>query len=272
VLAAVLAGLLAFAGPAAADVFTPESGGSPNADRIDTLYKITLFLAIPIFLIVEGTLIYSLFKYRARRGGQAEQIRGNQPLEVGWTVGAAVILLILSVVTFLFLDPISEPERSGPDISRAVEVATIDQPQPPGGGLTIGVNGQQYVWRYDYGGREPLYTYHEMVVPTDTTVVLNITSSDVIHSWWIPKLGGKMDAVPGYTNKTWFKISKPGLYGGQCAELCGAGHADMRAVVRAVPPDEFARWTRETRAELREAQEALAAQRREREAQDGGGP
>jgi cytochrome c oxidase subunit 2 len=268
VLAAVVIGLLAFAGPAGADVFTPESGGSPNADRIDTLYKITLFIAIPIFLIVEGTLIYSLFKYKARRGGQAEQIRGNQPLEVGWTVGAAVILLVLTVVTFLFLDPISEPEATGPEVAQGVEVATIDQPEPPGGrGLRIGVNGQQYVWRYDYGGREPLYNYYELVVPTDTTVVLEITTSDVIHSWWIPKLGGKMDAVPGYTNKTWFKIPKPGLYRGQCAELCGSGHADMLAMVRAVPPDEFTAWTRKKRGEIRAAQDALAAQRREREAQ-----
>jgi cytochrome c oxidase subunit 2 len=269
VLTAVLVGLLALAGPAAADVFTPESGGSPNADRIDTLYKIALYLAIPIFLIVEGTLIYSLVKYRARRGGQAEQIRGNQPLEVGWTVGAAAVLLVLTVVTFLFLDPISEPERTGPDVAGGVEVATIDQPEPPGGrALHIGVIGQQYLWRYDYPGKAPLYNYYELVAPTDTTVVLDITTSDVQHSWWIPKLGGKMDAVPGYTNKTWFKISKPGLYRGQCAELCGSGHADMLAVVRAVPPDEFEAWTRRKRAEIRQAQDALAAQRREREARE----
>ena len=85
-----------------------------------------------------------------------------------------------------------------------------------------------------------------MVVPTDTTVVLEITASDVIHSWWIPKLGGKADGVPGHVNETWFKIpaGKEGIYRGQCAELCGAGHADMRARVRAVTPDEFEVWAR----------------------------
>ena len=240
--------------PRAADVFTPESGGSPNADKIDTLYKITLFVSIPILLIVEGTLIWSLIKYRAKRGGQAEQIRGNTPLEMGWTIGAAVILVILTGVTFAFLKGITDPEESGPQISGGVQVASIDQPDPPGGGgLKIEVNGQQYLWRYDYGSKNDLFSYHEMVVPTDTTVLLDITSSDVQHSWWIPKLGGKADAVPGHVNETWFKIAKPGVYKGQCAELCGANHADMRAVVRAVPPDEFARWAKRQRAEIKAA-------------------
>jgi len=271
-LAAALAALLVFAGPAAADLFTPESGGSPNADKIDTLYKITLYISIPILLLVEGTLIYSLVKYKARRGGQAEQIRGNTSLELGWTIGAAVILVILTGVTFAFLNGITKPEKSGPEIAGGVQVAAIGQPDPPGGkGMRITVNGQQYLWRYDYPGKESLFSYHEMVVPTDTTVTLDITSSDVVHSWWIPKLGGKADAVPGHTAETWFKISKPGLYGGQCAELCGAGHADMRAVVRAVPPDEFERWAKDQRAEIKAAQDGLAAQRRAREAQTGGG-
>ena len=212
-------------------MFTPESGGSPNADKIDTLYKITLLVSIPIFLIVEGMLIWSLVKYRAKRGGQAEQIRGNTPLEMGWTIGAAVILVVLTGVTFAFLrgitDPAASPARRSPAASRWPRSTS---PIPPGGGgLQIGVNGQQYLWRYDYGSKNDLFTYYEMVVPTDTTVLLDITSSDVQHSWWIPKLGGKADAVPGHTNETWFKIAKPGLYKGQCAELCGAGHADMRA-------------------------------------------
>ena len=265
-----LAALLVLAGPAAADIWSPESGGSPNADKIDTLYKITLFVAIPIFLLVEGTLIWSLVKYRVRRGGQAEQIRGNQPLELGWTVGAAVILVILTVVTFAFLKTITDPERSGPQIADGAQVASIDQPDPPGGGgIRIGVNGQQYLWRYDYGSKNDLFSYNEMVVPTDTTVSLDISSSDVQHSWWIPKLGGKADAVPGHVNETWFKISKPGRYEGQCAELCGANHADMHAVVRAVPPDEFERWARRQRADIKAAREELATTRRAREAEVG---
>jgi cytochrome c oxidase subunit 2 len=126
------------------------------------------------------------------------------------------------------------------------------------------VNGQQYLWRYDYPGSEA-YTYHRLVVPTNTTVVLKITSSDVIHSWWIPKLGGKADATPGHTNETWFKIPKAGTYKGQCAELCGAGHADMRAEVQAVAPSEYEAFIERLKADIKDAQAGLAAQRRARE-------
>ena len=277
--AALAVGLLAIlvATPSAlADAFTPESGGSPNADDIDTLYKITTYVGLVIFLIVEGTLLWSLFRYRARRGGpEAAQIRGNTPLELGWTVGAAVILVVLTVVTFLYLPDIENPPPSGPNGLRAsqAQFASIDQPSPPRSGgpiLRIKVYGQQYLWRYDYGVSNDLFAYEEMVVPVDTTVVLEITGTDVIHSWWIPKLGGKADGVPGHVNETWFKI--PGklagtTFRGQCAELCGANHADMRAAVRAVTPAEFEDWARRQRESIQAAQEDLAEQRRQRERQ-----
>jgi cytochrome c oxidase subunit 2 len=276
-LAAATVLFLLVAPGAAADLITPESGGSPQADDIDTLYKITLYVAIVIFLIVEGTLIWSLVRYRWRRAGpQAAQIRGNTPLEMGWTVGAALILVVLTAVTFIYLDDIENPPPSGPNGLRASQArfATIDQAAPPRSGgpvLNIDVNGLQYIWRYDYAGRNQLYSYEEMVVPTDTTVVLDVTASDVIHSWWIPKLGGKADGVPGHVNKTWFKIpaSKAGQeFYGQCAELCGIGHADMRATVRAVTPDEFEDWAERQREGIREAGEALAEQRERREGQE----
>jgi cytochrome c oxidase subunit 2 len=109
-------------------------------------------------------------------------------------------------------------------------------------------------------------------------VVLEVTSSDVIHSWWIPKLGGKVDGVPGHVNETWFKIpakfagdsfEEGTVFDGQCAELCGAGHADMRAEVRAVTPDQFERWAEEQRAAIEEAGEALAEQREQRGGSEG---
>ncbi len=108
--------------------------------------------------------------------------------------------------------------------------------------------GRQYLWQYVYpGANEPdglgaPFSYQEMVVPTETTVSLNIVSADVVHSWWVPELGGKFQAVPGYHNYTWFKISKPGIYRGQCALLCGREHARMIATVRAVPPVVFEAW------------------------------
>ena len=276
-LAAALVGMLVLAPGAFADAFTPESRGSQNAVDIDTLYKITLYIGIVIFVGVEGTLLYSLIKYRARRGGhEAEQIHGNTPLEIGWTIGAALILVVLTVVTFISLPDIENPPASGPNGLRAEQAsfASIDQPNPPTSGgpyLTIRVNGQQYIWRYDYAGGDQLFSYYQMVVPTDTTIVLEVSASDVIHSWWIPDLGGKVDGVPGYENETWFKIpaGKEGVYDGQCAELCGSGHADMRAQVRAVTPDEFEDWARQTRRDIAEAGELLAEQRKRGEGVEG---
>ena len=271
----VAAVAILIAAPSAfADPITPESGGSSNADDIDTLYKLTLYIGLAIFLLVEGTLIWSLVKYRARRGGTADQIRGNTPLEIGWTVGAATILVILTVVVFLYLDDIENPPPSGPNGLSATQAqfASIDQPDPPTSGgpiLRIRVNGQQYIWRYDYPGEGQLFSYEEMVVPTNTTVVLELEASDVIHSWWIPKFGPKADAVPGYVNKTWFKVPEEGVYRGQCAELCGSGHADMRAKVVAVSPDEFQQWAQDKRDQIQAAGEALAEQRKRGEGVEG---
>jgi cytochrome c oxidase subunit 2 len=131
------------------------------------------------------------------------------------------------------------------------------------------VNGQQYIWRYDYPGAKQLFSYQEMVVPTNTTVVLDLEASDVIHSWWIPKFGPKADAVPGYVNQTWFKVPKEGTYRGQCAELCGSGHADMRARVVAVSPEDFQTWADAKRDEIQQAGEELAAQRKQGEGVEG---
>src|SRR5215204_3382932 len=265
--------LLAAFSAAAVAILIAAPSAFANANDIDTLYKLALYIGIAIFLLVEGTLIWSLVKYRARRGGTAEQIRGNTPLEIGWTVGAATILVVLTVVTFLYLDDIESPPASGPNGLSAsqTQFASVDQPEPPKDGgpiLRIRVNGQQYIWRYDYQGDGQLYSYEEMVVPTDTTVVLELEASDVIHSWWIPKFGPKADAVPGYVNETWFKVPEEGTYRGQCAELCGSGHADMRAKVVAVSPDEFQQWAQDKRDEIQAAGEGLAEERKQREESD----
>jgi cytochrome c oxidase subunit 2 len=272
-LAAAMLVLIVAAPSALADTFTPESGGSSNANDIDTLYKLTLYVAIVIFLIVESTLIWSLVRYRRRRGGrEATQIRGNTPLEIGWTVAAALILVVLTAVTFIYLDDIQNPPESGPNglSASATQFATIDQPPPPGDrpSLKIDVTGQQYIWRYDYPGNRKLFSYYTMVVPVDTTIVLDITASDVIHSWWIPRLGGKMDGVPGHVNKTWFKIpaDQAGTtFTGQCAELCGYNHADMRAEVRAVTPAQFESWADRQATEIENAGKDLAEQRKSRQ-------
>jgi len=279
--------LLTFAGTASADLLTPESGGSPNADDIDTLYKYIMAVAIVVFVGVEAALLYSLFKFRARKGAVAAQIRGNTRLEIGWTVGAAVILVVLSIVTFAKLNDIRTPPNSGPEglnlADGALVAAGPQQRLPPNGkSLNILVNGLQYIWRYNYpdGDRNPLndaFSYEQMVVPLDTTVTLVLRAQDVAHSWWIPKLGGKMDAVPGYTNYTWFKIPsskvKPGtIFAGNCAELCGRGHANMTATVKAVTPAQYERFIEQRKRDIRAANEAAARQRRDGESTAPQGP
>jgi cytochrome c oxidase subunit 2 len=273
VIAAAVAVLLVAAVPALADTFSPESGGSPNADRIDTLYKITGVMGLVIMLGVEALIIYCVVKFRRRKNGpEPVAVHGNAPLEIGWTVGAIVLVTVVAVVTFLFLPGILNPDRTGANglqLAAGVPTAAVGQEPPKGGkSLRIHVNGQQYIWRYDYVGEKPLdagrpvYAYTDMYVPVNTTVTLKIYSSDVIHSWWIPKLGGKADATPGHTNETWFKIPKPGIYKGQCAELCGDNHADMRARVIALPVDQYEAWVEKQRQDIFDAQSELAAARK----------
>ena len=268
-----------FAAPAAhAGLFFPESGGSPNADSIKTLYIMVFVLALFIFAGVEGALLYSLFKYRARKGRTAAQIHGNTKLEIGWTVGAAVILIFITFFTFLKLGAIKDPKPSVVDANGQpiamtdgnIQLASTDIKIPPGEKMTIAVNGQQYVWRYGYPGKDNLLVYTDMVVPVGMTVLLDITADDVVHSWWIPKLGGKFDAVPGYTNKTWFQIppsvlkegQKQVVYEGQCAELCGRNHANMFARVIGMRMADYKKWYADKVQAVKEARTKVAAQQK----------
>ena len=268
-----LLALLVGAPEAFADALTPESGGSPNADDIDTLYKITLYIGIVIFVGVEATLIYSLVKFRHRRGNpEPAQIRGNTPLEISWTIGAALILVVLATVTFIYLPGIKDPPNSqadGLELAEGVDYATIHQKDPPDGkSLEIRVNAQQYLWRYDYPGDEQLFSFHTLYVPVNTTVTLKVFSQDVVHSWWVPKMGGKVDATPGHEAETWFRAGEEGTYEGVCAELCGEGHADMRTRVVVLPVDEYEAWADQTIEDIKAAQDGLAEQREQREEQE----
>ena len=248
VTALIVLASLVFAPDAFAGFITPKRGGSPNANQISALYKIVLYIAAVVFVVVEGALVYSVYKFRAKKGAVAAQIHGNTRLELGWTVAAALILVVLTVVTFIKLPSIVNP----PDSSNGfVLSASLTRPEPPNGKkLTICIQGRQYIWRYTYGNgclnnaftlKLP-YSYQEMVVPEQTTVVLDIQSTDVIHSWWVPSLGGKVDAVPGYTTYTWFKALHTGLFHGQCAQLCGVNHAAMTALVKVVTPAQYQAW------------------------------
>jgi cytochrome c oxidase subunit II len=263
--------------------FTPAHGVSPNAQDIDTLYKVTLYIALVIFVAVEGALGYALVKFRKRKGAVASQIHGNTRLEIGWTAGAAVILVALAGFTFAELSSIQDPPNSGPggvvlgEQNNLIYASTSRKEPPNGKALNITVIGRQYIWEYVYpGANEPdglgaPYSYEELVVPTNTTVSLDLVSSDVVHSWWVPELGGKFQVVPGYHNYTWFKISKPGVFRGQCAFLCGRGHARMIATVKAVPPAQFEAWLAHQKEMISFANKEAAKARQKLETQTGAG-
>jgi len=272
---ASLVAVLASASTGWGSLLAPEAGGSPNADKIRTLWWVIFAIALIVFIGVEGLLFYSLFKFRARKGAVPAQIRGNTRLEIGWTVGAALILVVLGIFTFVLLPGIRNPPNSAAAGYKGgyVQIADSVRRLPPNGkSLNICVTGQQYIWRYTYTQNcghndfKSVFAYTTMYVPVDTTVTLDIFGQDVAHSWWIPQLGGKFDAIPGYTNHTWFKIPAKlagHAFTGQCAELCGRNHANMVAKVVALKPAQFEAWLQHQKDAIKAADIAAQAQRKQ---------
>jgi cytochrome c oxidase subunit II len=206
--------------------FTPQHAHSPNAHHINTAYYVVFGFTAAIFLIVETALVVFIWRYRSRgRGREVEgaQVHGNTRLELIWTALPVLILLVIGLIVFLELPKISDvPTASASDR------------------LNITVEGHQFYWQFDYpNGARSIGDLH---VPTDTVVYLTINSPDVAHSWWIPQLGGKTDAIPGKTNHTWFKADRAGTYTGQCAEFCGLYHEAMHATVIATSAAEYRDW------------------------------
>ena len=214
----------------------------------------TLIFLVPIGIFVGGLLGYAIWRYSADRNPVASRTSHNTTIEVVWTVAPVLVLLFLAVPSFQLLS------------------AQFDPPEEPE--LTIKATGYQWYWGYEYQNDEdgsPLVTFdsipllknddresfaktdtnlyphllvvdNELVVPEDTVVRVLVTAGDVIHSWTVPSFGKKMDAIPGRLNETWFKVNDPGMYYGQCSELCGKDHAFMPIAVRVVTKDEFAVW------------------------------
>jgi len=230
--------------------FTPVEPASPNAERINQSYLWIAIFTGAIFVIVQGTLIWFIVRYRADRRPRdmdGAQVHGNTNLELAWTV--APVLILVAIGSFIFYK-----------LPGIEDVPAADR-------VEVTVEGHQYYWNFIYPNG--VIAVDRLRAPVGQTTRLEVTAPDygVIHSWWIPKFGPKADAVPGYTNDSWFKVpaGREGLYRGQCAELCGPNHADMRAQVRAVTPDEFRAWADRKSAQIQAAGEALARQRKERE-------
>ena len=220
-IAVVLAGC---ASNAPQDTFAPKG---PNAQKIDTLQKPVFAVAGIIGVIVFAAVVYAVIKFRDRGQPIPHQTHGNPALEITLTIIPALILAVVGVFTF----------RTVFDLSKTDDTEMI-----------INVTGQQWWWEYDYpvqneyGITQPIITSGQLVIPVGTKVMLRQTSRDVIHSYWIPSLNGKRDAVPGRVHLNRLEADEPGIYAGQCTEFCGLSHANMRMEAVALSKEDFAKW------------------------------
>ena len=221
--------------------FAPVEPESPNADRINDTYWVIVAFTGFIFLLVEGTLIAFIIRYR-RRGRPVEvegpQVRGHHRLEIAWTVMPVLILAAIGSVVFYKLPGIAD-----------VPSATA-----AGGRLDITVEGRQFYFNYHYPNG--VIAVDRLRVPVNRNVRLELTAPthEVIHNWWVPALGGKRDIIPGTRNVTWFNAEDIGIYYGQCAEFCGILHAGMRTAVQAMSQEDFDRWLQEQQTQQRSPQ------------------
>lgn len=207
----------------------PPDPASPNAERIRDAYWLVLGITGAIFVLVEAALILFIVRYRSRgraREVEGPQIVGHRRLELIWT--AIPVLILVGIGAFVFY--------------KLPGIKDVPKATAAGEHLNVKVEGRQFYWRFTYPNG--VVAVNELRVPVGRVVDLDVTAPafDVIHSWWIPRLGGKIDAIPGKTNETWFQAEKVGVYRGQCAEFCGVQHALMLATVRVVSREEFDRW------------------------------
>ena len=208
---------------------------SPNGQDIYNTYIGISVPALIIFVGVELGLLWIVIKYRRSRqpaGFVPPQVHGNTRLEIAWTLAPLIVVLAIAGYSFAELTRDFQPVQNA--------------------AFTIVVSGHQFGWNYTYPEG---FTVHQdgtlqgevtpFVVPTHTLIKLQFQGTDVIHSWWVPAISGKTDAVPGYDNFSWLKIDQTGKWHGECAELCGVGHATMQIVVQAMDQNDYDAWVKQ---------------------------
>ncbi|MFB3053287.1 MAG: cytochrome c oxidase subunit II [Dehalococcoidia bacterium] len=198
--------------------------------------------AAVLFVVMQALLIYALIRFRRKKGRELpRQVHGNNRLEIAWTIAPAILLLIITVPTVIGVIDLG---RDAADDA-----------------LRVRVVGQQFSWTFQYPdltdaegnpltviglpgevGKPDTGRPAELHIPVDREIGVTLESVDVIHSFWVPKLAGKLDVIPGRTNSMWFNATKVGSYSGQCAEFCGFQHADMRLIVVAESEEDFEAW------------------------------
>jgi len=211
---------------------------SPNGQDIYNTYAYISIVAILVFLGVEAALLWVVIKYRRSAqpvGYIPPQVHGNTRLEIVWTIAPLIIVLGIAAYSFVELQKNFQP-------------ITGEQ-------MTVVVSGHQFGWEYDYDNGVVVHQEGSLtsdvtpfVVPVNTLVKLQFRGTDVIHSWWVPAISGKTDAVPGYDNFSWLKIDRVGSWRGECAELCGAGHATMQIIVKSMTQSDFDAWVAKQKA------------------------
>ena len=217
-----LFGLFAIAGCTPDHPQSTFDADGPVAQRQLTLFLIVFWVALFIAITVGGGLLYTVIRYRRRPGqGMPAQVHGNTKLEIGWTVIPAILLAAIAVPTVITQFYISSP--------------------PSGERLEIDVVAHQWWWEVEYPD-SGVVTANELHVPVDMVVNVDLTSADVIHSFWVPKLAGKMDVIPGNETSLWFKADEVGEYYGQCAEFCLGSHVWMKFRVIVDTPEDFEAW------------------------------
>ena len=213
---------------------TPSTLAPASTETAQTLglFNFIMVIATVIFVLVEGLLIFAVFRYRNRRPEQALQIHGNTKLEIAWTAMPAIILAVLLGFTL----------RTMSDIKAL----------PTGKVINVTTVGHQWWWEFQYPDLK-ITTANELVVPFGSAIEVAVQSEDVEHGFWTPELFGKVDAVPGYVTRLKFTPTITGTFGGQCTQFCGTQHAQMRFSVRVVAEGEFQAWA------ANEQQPAIAA-------------
>ncbi len=203
-------------------IFIPwlPAQASVQRERIDFVFWLTTWISVAIFAIVAAVIIYCVFKFRVRPDDDSdgEPIHGHTGLEIAWTAVPAILVLVIGIASAV---AVARNERIGPDP------------------LRIDVTAVQFAWRFDYPNG---VTSPTLRLPVDRTVLLRLTSNDVIHSFWVPEFGQKQDAVPGIFTSLVITPSKVGRYPLPCTELCGLGHALMRSAAIVMPNDEYESW------------------------------
>lgn len=207
----------------------PQSTLHPRSDlgtELSDLYMQIFWWAVLVFIIVESLLVYAVIRFRARPGqeGEPKQIYGHTALEIAWTVAPAVILVFIAVPSVQSIFRTSQP--------------------PPADALEVEVIGHQWWWEFRYPEYN-LVTAGEMHIPVGRPVSLVMTSADVIHSFWVPRLAGKRDVILGRTNRLLFTADSAGVYLGQCAEYCGTSHGNMRFRTIVDAPADFDAWVQQ---------------------------